>query len=454
MQAAALPQPYELTLTQAAEAIRTKQLSPVELLESCLARAEALDPKLIAWATLTPELAMVAAREAEREIQQSGPRSPLHGIPYGAKDIFDTGGIRTAAGSKIWADRVPDEDSAPVAIVKRAGAVLMGKSHTTEFAAGDPAPSKNPWNVEHTAGGSSTGSGVAVASRMVPWAFGSQTVGSVLRPAAYNGVVGLKPTFGRISRLGVVPHAQSFDHVGVLARSVADTAALLSVLAGYDANDPDCVDAPVDDYLGAVAAASAPRIGLVRGWFIDESDAEMRLSIEDVAQRLAQAGADVVEVEPGIDFKYAYECHRTMQQTEIAHYHETMFAESEALYGPKVADYIRLGFKYTATQYVTAMNYRREVQALAASALAGVGVLLMPTASGPAPRDLTQTGDTRFQSPWSFTGFPSISIPVGLAGNGLPLGAQMASGPFQEARLLAAAHWAEQVLGVDLNPPL
>lgn len=446
--------PYELSLTQASEAIRAKQLSPVELLESCLARAAALDPQLTAWALLTPDVAMAAAREAEREIVQAGPKSPLHGIPYGAKDIFDTGGIRTAAGSKIWADRVPDEDAAPVAIVKRAGAVLMGKVHTTEFAAGDPAPSKNPWNVAHTAGGSSTGSGVAVASRMVPWAFGSQTVGSVLRPAAYNGVVGFKPTFGRISRLGVIPHAQSFDHVGVLARSVADTAALLSVLAGYDPADPDCVDMPVDDYLGAVAAATAPRIGLIRGWFIDESNAEMRLAIEEVAQQLAQAGADVVEVAPNIDFARAYEAHRVMQQTEIAHFHEPMFTEAEALYGPKVADYIRLGLGYTATQYVTAMNYRRGVQAAAAASLEGVDVLLMPTASGPAPDDLTATGDTRFQSVWSFTGFPSISIPVGLAGNGLPLGAQMAAAPFQEGRLLAAAHWAEQTLGVELSPPV
>jgi len=446
--------PYELSLTQASEAIRAKQLSPVELLESCLARAAALDPQLTAWALLTPEVAMAAAREAEREIAQAGPKSPLHGIPYGAKDIFDTGGIRTAAGSKVWADRVPDEDSAPVAIVKQAGAVLMGKTHTTEFAAGDPAPSKNPWNPAHTAGGSSTGSGVAVASRMVPWAFGSQTVGSVLRPAAYNGVVGLKPTFGRISRLGVIPHAQSFDHVGVLARSVADTAALLSVLAGYDPADPDCVDRPVDDYLGAVAAATAPRIGLVRGWFSDESDAEMRLMIEEVAQRLAKAGAEVIEVATDIDFARAYDAHRVMQQTEIAHFHEPMFTETEALYGPKVADYIRLGFGYTATQYVTAMNYRRAVVAAAAGSLTDVDVLLMPTASGPAPADLTATGDTRFQSVWSFTGFPSISVPVGLAGNGLPLGAQMAAAPFQEGRLLAAAYWAEQTLGVELSPPV
>ncbi len=449
-----MAQPYDLTLTEAAEAIRGKTLSPVELFESLLSRIEALDPKLVAWATLTPDLALDAARKAEVEIASAGPRTPLHGIPFGAKDIFDTAGVRTAAGSKIWADRVPDRDSAPVAIVKKAGAVLMGKAHTTEFAAGDPAPSKNPWNVEHTAGGSSTGSGVAVASRMIPWAFGSQTVGSVLRPASYNGIVGFKPTFGRISRLGVIPHAQSFDHVGVLTRSVADTAVLLAVLAGYDPNDPDCADEPVDDYAAAVRDPSPPRYGLVRAWFNDQSDAETRLMIEEVAQKLANAGADIVEVDPGIDFGHGYESHRTMQQTEIAHFHASMFEDNEDLYGPKIADYIRLGFQYTATQYVTAMNYRREMQQLANDALDQVDVLLMPTVSAPAPRDLTQTGDTRFHSPWSFTGFPSITIPSALASSGLPLGAQMAAKPFQEAKLLAAASWAERTLGVSLTPPV
>ena len=450
-----MPEPYELTLTQAAAAIRDRQLSPVELLESLLRRIEQLDSRLVAWATPTPELAMEAARRAEAEIAADGPKSPLHGVPYGAKDIFDTAGIRTAAGSKIWADRVPDADAAPIALAKQAGAVLLGKLHTTEFAAGDPAPSRNPWNPEHTAGGSSTGSGVAVASRMVPWAFGSQTVGSVLRPAAYNGVVGFKPTFGRISRLGVVPHAQSFDHVGVLTRSVADAAVLLAALAGYDRNDPDCADVPVDDYTGFLdTGTSPPRIGLLRGWFSEESGAETRLMMEEEAQQLARAGAVVEEVDPGIDFARAYECHRVMQQTEIAQVHEAMYPGNEGLYGPKISAYIESGQKYTATAYVAAGNYRRAVQALARAALKRADVLLMPTASGPAPRDLTQTGDTRFQSPWSFIGFPSISLPVGLAGNGLPLGAQMVSGLFEEAKLLAAAHWAEQALGVELNPPL
>jgi aspartyl-tRNA(Asn)/glutamyl-tRNA(Gln) amidotransferase subunit A len=447
-------QPHELTLTQAAAALRAKELSPVELVESLLRRTEALDPALLAWATLTPEHAMEAARRAERELFAGTVRSPIHGVPYGAKDIFDTAGIRTAGGTKIWAERVPDTDAVAIATVNAAGAILLGKTHTTEFADGDPAVSRNPWNAMHTAGGSSTGSGVAVAARLVPWAFGSQTVGSVLRPAAYNGVVGFKPTFGRISRRGVIPMAQTFDHVGVLTRCVEDAATLLGVLAGRDPDDPDSADVPVDDYAAELDRRHGPRIGFVRTFFLEESDAETRMRMEQVAQELAQAGATIEEINPGIDFPHAFRSHRLMQESEMADWHELLFVGNEKLYGPKISAYIQNGFKNTAKEYVRAMNYRLEMRNLASTALEQVDALLMPTAAGPAPQDLTQTGDTRFQSPWSFTGFPSISVPMGLASNGLPLGAQFAGAPFQEARLLGVARWAEQVLGVELEPPL
>ena len=448
-----MAEPYELTLTQAAAEIAAGRLSSVELTESLLARIEALEPRLQAWATLLPKQALTAARAADAA--SDGSRGPLAGVPYGAKDIFDTAGIRTAAGSKIWAERVPDADAAPIALARNAGAVLLGKLHTTEFADGDPAPCFNPWNTEHTPGGSSTGSGVAVAARMVPWAFGSQTVGSVLRPAAYNGVVGFKPTFGRIPRLGVVPMATSFDHVGVLVRSVEDVALLLSVLAQHDPDDPYCADVPADDYVAAVSGdLPAPRLGLVRGWFANEADAETRLLMEETAQELANAGAVVEEVDPGVDFARAYASHRIMQESEMAVWHTPLYTGNEELYGPKITVYIENGFSHTARDYVAASDYRREVQSLAASAMEQVDALIMPTASGPPPRDRTQTGDTRFQSPWSYTGFPSISVPIGLASDGLPLGAQLACGPFREAQLLRAAAWVEQALSVELNPPL
>ncbi len=447
-----MAQPYELSLTQAAAAIREHQLSPVELTESLLGRIDALEPKLIAWALVTPELAIEAARVAEREVAADGVSGPIHGVPFGAKDIFDTEGVRTAAGSRIWAERVPETDAAPIAIARRAGAVLLGKTHTTEFADGDPAPSRNPWDPEHTPGGSSTGSAVAVAARMIPWAFGSQTGGSVLRPAAYNGVVGLKPTFGRISKRGVTPLAASLDHVGVLVRSVEDAAVLLSVLAGHDPADPDSASAPVDDYVSGLESPSPPRIGLVRAWFLGESDAETRMKTEAVAQVLATAGADVEEVDPGIDFAEAAALHRVTLESEAAAWHEPMFRGNERFYGPSLTGYIERGFAHSATRYVEAWRFRRKMRSLAGAALDGVDVLLMPTVSAPAPRDLTQTGDARFQGVWSFTGFPAISLPVGLASNGLPMGVQLVGGPFREAKLLAAARWAERSLGVELDP--
>jgi aspartyl-tRNA(Asn)/glutamyl-tRNA(Gln) amidotransferase subunit A len=444
-------EPHELTLAQAAEAIRQRALSSVEYTEALLRRIEALDPKFQAWATLAPERALNAARRADN----TPARGPLHGVPYGAKDIFDTAGIRTAAGSKVWADRVPDADAAPIVRADAAGGVLVGKTHTTEFADGDPAPCFNPWDAEATPGGSSTGSGVAVAARMVPWAYGSQTVGSVLRPAAYNGVVGLKPTFGRITRLGVIPMSRSCDHVGFLCRDVTDGALLLGAVAGYDPADPDCVPVPVDDYAAAIEqGGAAPRYGLVRSWFFAESDAETRLAMEQVAQALIAAGAVVEEVDPGIDFDAAFAHHKVIQEAEMAIWHEPLYRGNEALYGPKISVYLENGFKHTGMRYAQAVGYRADMRWLADQALARYDVLLTPTASGPAPRDRTITGDTRFQSAWSYTGLPSISIPVGLSGQGLPLGAQMAAPPFQEARLLRAARFAERVLDVHLAPPV
>ena len=446
-----MAQPHELSVVAAAAAIRARDLSPVELVASLLSRIESLDPALVAWAALVPDQALAAAREAERA---AGAGSPVHGVPFGAKDIFDTAGIRTEAGSKIWAGRVPESDAASVAALSAAGAVLLGKTHTTEFADGDPAPSRNPWDPAHTPGGSSTGSAVAVAARMVPFALGSQTVGSLLRPAAYNGIVGFKPTFGRVSVRGVAPLAPSFDHVGVLTRTVADAAAVLDVLAGHDAADPGSADVPVDAYSAAIGTGGAPRIGLVRTWFAEESDAETRMRIEEVAQELGRAGADVHEVDPGIDFGEGYAQHRVMMEAETAATHAELFPGNEHLYGPKLTEYIRRGQAHPATAYVAAAAFRRRMRDRARAAFEDIDAMLMPTASGPAPRDLTSTGDTRFQSPWSYVGFPSISVPVGLASNGLPLGMQLAAAPFEEAALLRVAHWVEQALGVSLSPPV
>ena len=248
---------HELTIAQAADGIRAGTISAVELMEALLARSRALDPKLRVWETLDEDAALEAARSAQAEIERAGPRGALHGVPIGIKDIFNTKGVRTASGSPIYDDYVPDFDSTAVALLRDAGAVIMGKAVTTEFASFDPSPTRNPWNAEHTPGGSSSGSAAGVASRLFPAALGSQTSGSVLRPASYNGVVGVKPTFGRISRYGVTPVAWSLDTVGYFTRTVRDAAVMLEVLAGRDELDSSSSAKPVSRYSEDAANASA-----------------------------------------------------------------------------------------------------------------------------------------------------------------------------------------------------
>lgn len=446
-----MPEPYQLSLTEAVKELSARRLSSLELMKSVHRRIEQAESYLQAWATLQTDESLLLAAQSDKK---SSDRGRLEGIPYGAKDIIDTAGIKTAAGSRIFADRIPQEDASCIQIAKKAGAILLGKTHTTEFADGDPAPSFNPWNLEHTPGGSSTGSGVAVAARMVPWAFGTQTVGSVLRPAAYNGIVGFKPTFGRVSRIGVIPMATSFDHVGFLARDVDDIALLLEVFAGFDHNDPYSQNVPVDNYVKAVTEIpNSPKIGLVRGWFFEEADAGTRLSIEETAQKLAKAGAIIEEVDLGVDFPRAYAAHRLMQESEMITWHKRFYIGNQNLYGPKISAYLENGLSHTASEYVEASEYRVQVQRSAAAVMGSVDALLMPSVSAPPPKDRTQTGDTRFQSLWSFTGFPSISIPIGLSGEGLPVGVQLSCAPFEEYKLLRVSKWVQETLGVQLYPP-
>ncbi len=233
-----MAQPYQLTVAEAAQQIKDKQLSPVDLAQSLLERIDATDKELQAWVTIGREEVLTTAKQLEDEAKEGKTRGLLHGVPVGLKDIFYTAGMKTAAGSKGYADFVPDFDATTVRKIKEAGGIILGKAVTTEFATSDPSPTYNPWNLEHTPGGSSSGSSVAVASKTVGAALGSQTGGSTCRPAGYNGIVGLKATYGRISRYGVVPVSWSLDHVGILVRTVDDAALMLQDMSGEDANDP------------------------------------------------------------------------------------------------------------------------------------------------------------------------------------------------------------------------
>ena len=453
-------EPYELTIAEASVLVRSRRLSPVELVDSLLARIDRLDGTLGAWVRVDHDGARLAARRCEAELGRSGSTGSLHGVPFGAKDTFYTAGLATEAGSKTWAGFVPAFDATTVAKLKTAGGILLGKTVTTEFADGDPVATLNPWDPACTPGGSSTGSAVAVAARMCPAALGSQTVGSVLRPAAYNGVVGLKPTFGRLSRHGVVPMAESVDHVGVFARTVEDAAILFGALAGHDPDDPISSDEPVPDVFDPLRSRKPPRIGLLRGSFFDRAAGEVWRSVEEACMRLSEAGATLVELDAGVDFALTHAANVTLQAAEAAAFHRPMFAGHEYEYGPKVRALIELGVQISPEEYDQAKRLQRWSREMVSQALEQVDVLLSPTASSLAPRDLTTTGDNSFQSPWTFTGLPSISIPTGVTssddGNpALPTAVQLGALPFAEGTLLRMAYWCEQALDVRLPvPPL
>ncbi len=446
---------HTLGVAETVSRVRRGDVSPVAIAEACLARIDALEPALQAWVTIDREGALAAALRCEQRIQRGEDAGQLAGVGVGLKDIFYTAGLLTTAGSEVYADFVPDYDATSVARLRAHGSTLIGKAVTTEFATSDPSPSRNPWNASHTPGGSSSGSAVAVAARMVPAALGSQTGGSTLRPAAYNGIVGLKATYGRISRYGVIPVSWCLDHVGILVRSVEDAALVLQAIAGPDAHDPGALTEAPGDYVAAVQQAdSAPRIGVLRGYFTDHADAETRQHTDATAQKLAQAGASVQELALPPSFSTVLAGQRIIMHVEMAAFHADMFMTERDRYRPKIRAGIESGLVIPGVEYLRAQRLRRLFQDEVSQMFQSVDVLLTPATPAPAPRDLTTTGDASFQSPWTYAGVPAIALPSGLSEIGMPMGIQLIAPYAQEERLLRAARWCEAVLDVTLAPPL
>ncbi|MCH2503355.1 MAG: amidase family protein, partial [Dehalococcoidia bacterium] len=339
-----MPQPYELTVFQASQQIKEKKLSPVDLAHSLLERIDVTENDLKAWVTIDREEVLTTARQLEEEASQGKSRGLLHGVPVGLKDIFYTAGMKTAAGSKVYADFVPDFDATSVAKIKEAGGIILGKAVTTEFATSDPSPTFNPWNPEHTPGGSSSGSSVAVATKTVGAALGSQTGGSTCRPAAYNGIVGLKATYGRISRYGVVPVSWSLDHVGILVRTVEDAALMLQVMSGEDENDPGSASEPVPDFLEQMSEHNrAPRIGIVSEYYAEKSTPEVWANTQDAIKQLKDAVAEVSELNLPDSFKTAHSAQRIVMNVECAAFHEQFHADHAEDYGPRVRSGMEMG---------------------------------------------------------------------------------------------------------------
>lgn len=416
--------------------LRAGDISPAEVAGACLDRIDVLDPGLRAWARVDAG----GAREQARSLGEAPPAGPLCGAPVGVKDNIDAAGLATTAGSALLGGNVPRRDADAVRCLRDAGAVVLGKTVCTELATNDPAPTRNPWDPACTPGGSSAGSGAAVAARMCFATIDTQTAGDVLRPAAYNGNVGFKPTYGWISRRGSIPVAWSIDTIGMQTPTVPDAALLYSALAGADR--------------GTMATAGGPpRIGILRGYFYQQSSAEIRQHTDDVAGALAGAGAVVEETDTGVDFALLHAAHRTVTFSECAAVHEDLYRRHAGRMGEKLRTLIELGLVTPAVSYLQAQRVRARLSAQLQRVLSGLDAVLTPAAPAPAPADLTGTGNSVLQIPWTFGGFPAISIPTGLSGGKLPLAVQLAGAYFTESRLLSVAQWCSEVLGTRLPVP-
>jgi aspartyl-tRNA(Asn)/glutamyl-tRNA(Gln) amidotransferase subunit A len=442
-----------------ARMIARKEVSPVEVVRLHLERIGAHAGTLRAYITVCADAALAAARTAEAALLAGRPAGPLHGVPIALKDLYDTAGVATTAGSKILADRVPQADATVVRRLRDAGAIVLGKLHMVEFAYGPEglnahhgAP-RNPWDaaVERMPGGSSSGSGVAVAAGLAPAALGSDTGGSIRIPASLCGITGLKPTYGRVSRAGVLPLAWSMDHVGPMTRTAADSAVLLRVMAGYDPADASSSVLPVPDYLAALTGdVKGIRVGLLRGFFLESATAEVGAAVEQAAKALASAGAIVDEVALPAVAHVAAASYAVVASEALA-YHTGWLKTRAGDYDPEVRKRLQLGAFVTGAHYVRGQQVRALVRDEIDAALAHRDVLLAPATPMTAPRiDERQTtlGDgpsdvraalIRLTRPFNCSGHPACAVPCGFSTPGLPIGMQLVGRPFDEATVLRVA---------------
>jgi len=434
--------PEALTLTEAAGKIRDGALSPLDYVQALFARVDAVESRVQAWTTIDREGVLAEARQMEAEARRKQFRGPLHGIPVGVKDIFYTKNLKTTMGSTAFADFVPTYDASVVKRLKNAGAIIMGKCVTTILVFLDPGPTRNPWNTEHTPGGSSSGSAASVAARMCPVSIGSQTVGSVGRPGAYNGVVSVMPTQSRVNMAGAFPLAWSLDHVGIFSRSVADIDVMLDCLS----------ETPMPSHLRRTDNRKI-RIGIIKDFFFDKTDADTRGKIDALAGNLSNSGFQVTLVPVPSIFDLHPAILRTIVRSEAASTHQQLIQDKSSAYGPKLRDLVQMGLLIDAGTYLRARRIRRHYQRDMARLFEHVDVLVTPGAPGPAPSGMA-TGDPVMQAPWTLADFPTMTLPLALASNGLPLGIQLTAAPLHEGLLLEVAKGIEEIIGFKAKPNL
>ncbi len=444
-----------LTIRQAQERLRAGTLTAVELVEQCLAVADEFDSQLHAWVSIDATGARQAAAASDELRRRGAARGPLDGIPVGIKDIVDVAGWPTLAASPLRAGHRAKVDAPLVAQLRSGGAVILGKTVTTEWACFDPPPTRNPWNLQRTPGGSSSGSAAAVAAGMCLAAIGSQTGGSITRPAAYCGVVGFKPTLGRVCTAGLVPVSFHLDHPGPIASSVDDAALVLAAIA-----DPDFADARLTSKFGdsesdvwQATAATPPRFGLLQGYFWQQAAEDVRQVCASATSQLAAQGADVTDVALPEEFDGVHRHHRTIMAVEAAAYHRSRYPKHRDQFGPQVASLLEEGVQTDARDYADALAHRMRFRAAFDRLLADFDAILMPATPNAAPGPET-TGDPSFNSPWSYAGVPIVTLPCGLTDERMPVGLQLVAQSRAEAALLAAAIWCERQFAFNARPPL
>ena len=453
-----------LTIARAGRALRARELSPLELTEHYLRRIERLNPHLNAYITVTAERARADARRATEELVAGKLRGPLHGIPVALKDLYETAGIRTTGGAKIHADHVPAHDCPVAARLRDAGTVLLGKLNTHEYAYGvttnNPhfGPTRNPWNPDHIPGGSSGGSGAAIAAGLATATTGTDTGGSIRMPASVCGVVGLKPTYGRVSKAGVLPLSYLFDHAGPITRTVEDAALILNAIAGYDPSDATTVRTPVADYTADLGLGlRGLRVGIPRAYFFARLEDEVASAVELAIAELRKLGADVRDVEiPGVEAGVGATFGLVLAEAQLIHARSLRTRRAD--FG---ADVLALLSSPTpdALSLMAGLRARDALTAAMRCTLESVDLLVTPATPICAARIGQETvryggveepvlnAMIRLTAPFNATGLPALSLPCGFTRAGLPVGLQLAGRPFDEATVLRAGHAYEQATG-------
>lgn len=429
-----------LSASDAARALRDGALSAEQLTEACLARIREADPQVQAWAHLDPEHALAQARARDRDRSEGRPCGPLHGVPVGLKDIIDTADLPTEDGTVLHAGRMPDQDATVVTLLRAAGAVILGKTVTTECAYFSPGKTRNPHNPEHTPGGSSSGSAAAVAAGMVPLALGSQTNGSTIRPASFCGVYGFKPTHGLIPRGGMLQLSRTLDHVGLFARSLEDIALLGEQLVAHDARDPDTRVRARPPFV-SVAAEEPPLPPLVAFMKTPAWERAAEDTKEAFAELVVTLGDRVVEVELPDSARQAWDWHRAIMEAEMAQNLALEWERGRDQLSPQLRSILERGREVLALDYQAALARIPRLNEGFAEIFERCDAIVTPAAPGTAPRGLESTGDPAFCTLWTLCGMPALSLPLMRGEDGLPMGVQLVGPRGSDARLLRTARW-------------